>query len=116
MPVPRYIIDEAEIDVPLQIAGVQKSEFKTEDKDKLLKKIDRYLPTLLYRNIKNCYYDKENLRVWELCQNENPPAEGSVRDSTESIYSVKRLSSNPLLKACYKASTASFDFVYECQS
>lgn len=107
LPVPRYIIDEAEIDVPLQIAGVQKSEFKTEDKDKLLKKIERYLPTLLYRNIKNSYYDKENLRVWELCQNENTPAEGSVRDSTDSIYSVKRLSSNPLLKACYKASTAS---------
>jgi hypothetical protein len=105
MPVPRYIIDEAEIDVPLQIAGVQKSEFNSADKKKLIQKIDQYLPTLLYRNIKNSYYDKEEYRVWNL--NKQPERDTVGIDGIEAVDEMVRLSNNPLLRACYKASTVS---------
>lgn len=105
LPVPRYIIDEAEINVPLQIAGVQKTEFKSEDKKKLINRIDRYLPTILYRNIKNSYYDKEEYKIWHTNMQTDNDAVG--RTGTESEITVVRLSQKPLLKACYKASTAS---------
>lgn len=59
MPVPRYTISEAEIDVPVQIAGVQQVKVGEEEMKKLLMKIEKVLPTLLYRNIKNCYYEKQ---------------------------------------------------------
>lgn len=107
LPVPRYIIDEAEIDVPLQIAGVQKTEFKAEDKAKLINKIERYLPTVLYRNIKNSYYDKEEHRIWMLSEGVEGESNLIGRETTQFQPQVVRLSSNPLLKACYKASTAS---------
>jgi hypothetical protein len=103
MPVPRYIIDEAEINIPLQISGVQRSEFKDEDKKKLIQKIERYLPTLLYRNIKNCYYDKEEYRIWNKVKGTDNVTVG-ISDAENKEEPV-RLSSNPLLRACYKAST-----------
>ena len=114
MPVPRYIIDEAEIEVPLRIMGVQKSEFREEDKVRLTDKIKRYLPTLLYRNLKNSYYDKEEYRVTQIngiAPGDEPIGMESILHKSEDPGTVKteviRLSERPVLKACYKASTAS---------
>ena len=57
MPVPHYTIDEAEIDVPVKVMGIRRTEVTKETIKKILQKIERSLPTLLYRNIKNSYYE-----------------------------------------------------------
>lgn len=107
MPVPRYTIAEAEIDLPLRIMGVRKTEIGEEEIQKILDKIRRGLPTLLYRNIKNCYYDKQAAMVREKSGVVEPEEVGiSMRQQEEPRAQVVRLSQVPELRACYKASTA----------
>lgn len=110
MPVPHYTIDEAEIDVPMKIMGVKRVEITKEDVKKILLKIEQNLPTLLYRNIKNSYYEKQERNVF--LKNGTVEAEqvGIVaKFNTENTNkaSITRLSETPELKACYKSSTAS---------
>lgn len=110
MPVPRYTISEAEIDVPVQIAGVQQVKVGEEEMKKLLMKIEKVLPTLLYRNIKNCYYEKQEERVFR--QNGTiEPEEVGVKITADSGEKEKavviKLSELPDLKESYKRSAAS---------
>ncbi len=110
MPVPHYTIDEAEIDVPVKVMGIRRTEVTKETIKKILQKIERSLPTLLYRNIKNSYYEKQERNVW--LKNGTVEAEQvgvSFKFDQEQgeRASVIRLSENPQLKACYKSSTAS---------
>lgn len=110
MPVPHYTIDEAEIDVPVKVMGIKKTEITQETVKKILVKIERNLPTLLYRNIKNSYYEKQEHNVW--MKNGTVEAEQiGVSLNLEQEHTqqarVMRLSENPQLKACYKSSTAS---------
>lgn len=110
MPVPRYTISEAEIDVPVQIAGVQQVEVGEEEMKKLLMKIEKVLPTLLYRNIKNCYYEKQEERVFRQNGRIEPEAVGVkiTADSGETGKAVViKLSELPDLKESYKRSAAS---------
>lgn len=65
MPVPHYTVDEAEIDVPMKIMGVRRAEITKEDLRNILVKIEQKLPVLLYRNIKNSYYEKQENIVFK---------------------------------------------------
>ena len=110
MPVPHYTIDEAEIDVPVKIMGVKKVEITKEDIKKILVKIESNLPTILYRNIKNSYYEKQENNVFLKNGTVEPEQVGVVlhfnEEKTEKARII-RLSEIPELKACYKSSTAS---------
>ncbi|MEY8322230.1 hypothetical protein AAK894_14350 [Lachnospiraceae bacterium 46-61] len=110
MPVPHYTIDEAEIDVPVKIMGVKKVEITKEDIKKILVKIESNLPTILYRNIKNSYYEKQENKVFLKNGTVEPEQVGVVlhfnEEKTEKARII-RLSEIPELKACYKSSTAS---------
>lgn len=109
MPVPHYTIDEAEIDVPMKVMGIQRAEITEETVKEILAKIKRCLPTLLYRNIKNSYYDKQEQRVVAENGVVEPDQVGITLDFSQEKAGKARiihLSEFPELKACYKASTA----------
>lgn len=110
MPVPHYTIDEAEIEVPMKIMGIKKAEVTEETIKKILVKIERGLPTLLYRNIKNSYYEKQEQRVFAQNGTVEPDQVGISLDFSQEQTEKARiihLSELPELKACYKSSTAS---------
>lgn len=110
MPVPHYTIDEAEIEVPMKIMGIKKAEVTEETVKHILVKIERLLPTLLYRNIKNSYYEKQEQRVFSQNGVLEPDQVGISLDFSQEQPEkarVIRLSEIPELKACYKSSTAS---------
>lgn len=110
IPVPHYTIDEAEIDVPVKIMGVKKVEITKENIKKILLKIEQNLPTVLYRNIKNSYYEKQEHHVFLKNGVVEPDQVGVVfhfDEDKEEKARVVRLSETPELKACYKSSTAS---------
>lgn len=111
MPIPRYTISEAELDVPVHVMGISQPEITKEDIRHLLDKIRHRLPTLLYRNIKNNYYTKEEARVYRENGTIEPDTVGAsvkFNESTDSqAAQIIRLSSRPQLRACYKSSTAS---------
>lgn len=110
LPVPHYTVDEAEIEVPMKIMGIKKVEFTKEDIKKILVKIETTLPTLLYRNIKNSYYEKQENIVFLKNGAVEPEQVGVVvkfnEEKTEKARII-HLSEIPELKACYKSSTAS---------
>lgn len=111
MPVPHFTISEAELDVPVQIMGIKQPEITNGDIRRLLDKIRHRLPTLLYRNIKNSYYTKEEARVYQENGTVEPDTVGtSIKIGAETNNGnaqIIRLSARPQLRACYKASTAS---------
>ncbi len=110
MPVPHYTIDEAEIDVPVKVMGIKKTEITQEMVKKILVKIERNLPTLLYRNIKNSYYEKQEHNVWLKNGAVEADQVGVSLDpglEQDEQARVIRLSEEPQLKACYKSSVAS---------
>ena len=110
MPVPHYTIEEAEIDIPLKIMGIRKNEVTKEDISKILDKIKHNLPTLLYRNIKNSYYEKQEKIVYDKNGAVEPEQVGvvfNINKTDKEEAEIVRLSQIPHLKACYKSSTAS---------
>lgn len=64
LPIPHYIIDSAEVDVPVMVVGIAKSSDEFENqKQKLLEAINEKLPLLLVRGYKYEYAKRqENLR------------------------------------------------------
>ena len=109
IPVPHYTISEAELDVPVQVVGITRTELTNRVIDDLICRIDHTLPTLLYRAIKNAYYEKQEIRVTRAGGTPDPDQIG-VTDggaAQADTPSVIRLSDRPVLKASYKASTAS---------
>ncbi|NBH26990.1 hypothetical protein D3Z60_14550 [Lachnospiraceae bacterium] len=110
MPVPHYTVDEAEIDVPMKIMGVRRAEITKEDLRNILVKIEQKLPVLLYRNIKNSYYEKQENIVFKKNGTIEAEQVGVAFDfgtDKKEKAGIIRLSQVPELKACYKASTAS---------
>ncbi len=56
MPIPHYIIESAEVDVPVMVVGITKSSDEFEgQKEKLFNVINTKLPILLVRNFKYSY-------------------------------------------------------------
>lgn len=56
MPIPHYIIESAEVDVPVMVVGITKSSDEFEgQKEKLFNVINTKLPVLLVRNFKYSY-------------------------------------------------------------
>lgn len=116
MPIPRYIISEADVDLPVQVVGVRRSVLGNQIIDDLIQRIQRILPTYLYRGIKNSYYLKQEDRVKRANGQLEPNAVGLVVASPANgdgpgngaagQAQVVRLSEVPELKASYKASTA----------
>lgn len=113
MPIPRYTITEAEVDVPVQVVGVQQNTHDGRIVEDLMQPIQRILPTYLYRGIKNSYYLKQEDRVRRANGQLEPDAVGLVYtpqsedEPTHVSARVIRLSEHPELKASYKSSTAS---------
>lgn len=110
MPVPHYTVDEAEIDVPVKIMGVKRVEITKEQVKRILVKIEQNLPVVLYRNIKNSYYEKQEHRVFLQNGTVEPEQVGvsiNFNDEKTEKARIVRLSEIPELKACYKSSTAS---------
>ena len=106
MPVPHYTIEEAEIDIPLKIMGIRKNEVTKEDISKILDKIKHNLPTLLYRNIKNSYYEKQEKIVYDKNGAVEPEQVGvvfNINKTDKEEAEIVRLSQIHHLKDCYKS-------------
>lgn len=105
IPVPHYTIEEAEIDVPVQIVGVRRTAPDDMLIERLLLTLQQSLPTYLYRSIKNAYYDKQAQLVQQAGGQPDPNTIGKA-EAQDGAPRVVHLSEIPERKACYKASTA----------
>ena len=106
IPVPRYTIEEAEIDAPVQIVGVRRTQADSELNEHLLLVLRDTLPVHLYRSIKNAYYDKQSALIQQAGGQTDPAYIGREKEE-KTASEVVHLSDVPELKACYKSSTAS---------
>lgn len=108
IPVPRYTIEEAEIDAPVQIVGVRCTESDSELDEQLLQRLRSTLPMHLLRSLKNAYYQKQTAQP---NQAGDPAASANPQESASS--GIAKLSDTPELQACYRASVISICLLME---
>ncbi len=100
LPIPHYIIESAEIDVPVMVVGITKNsdEFETQ-KEQLFSVINNKLPVLLVRSYKYAYAKK--------CEQEKEEEER--KDTSKEKLRVETGGSEKTKNSDFKASSVKFE-------